>query len=111
VIDVAIKLFLLTIATEAIVELWRKAAPLQGIRERLIALTPFLYSKRQNTHLLDCGYCLSVWAAGMSLGILWGLGEWPLIVIVVHRVSNYAHLAYSLMRDLQLDVRVARGKK
>jgi hypothetical protein len=51
------------VACEALVQLWFHAAPLQGIRRFFVKITPFLYSKEQETHLLDCKYCVSFWAA------------------------------------------------
>jgi len=112
---VVIKLILMIVATEALVELWKKAAPLQGIREWLIRTTPLLYSERQQTHLLDCPYCISVWA-GFSLTAMYLFMDttaWLVITasLATHRLSNFLHLYFSLIRDRQLDLRVARRYK
>lgn len=102
----------LIIATEALVELWKKAAPLQGVKEALIKFTPFLYSRRLDTHLLECPYCMSVWVGLMVFGsyvifngfiYLWG-------VFAIHRASNYIHLVISYLRDLQLNLRAGRAR-
>jgi len=102
------KYLVLIIATEALVELWKKAMPLQGIRKKLTIWTPFLEIDGQ--HLFDCGYCLSVWVGALVLisysvfdGMIYFFGA-----LAIHRVSNYLHLAVSYLRDLQLNLRVGR---
>lgn len=111
---VVIKLLLMIVATEALVELWKKAAPLQGIREWLIQKTPFLYSDRQQTHLLECPYCLSLWVGScltaMCLFMEGAMAFFILASLAIHRLSNYLHLSFSLLRDRQMDIRVARNK-
>jgi hypothetical protein len=104
------KYLILIIATEAIVELWKKAMPLQGIRRKLTELTPFLEIDGQ--HLLDCGYCISFWV-GMCVLIFYILFDKSIYffgALAIHRVSNYLHLAVSYLRDLQLNLRVGRIK-
>lgn len=106
------KYLILIIATEALVELWKKAAPLQDLKEVLIEFTPFLYSRRLDTHLLECPYCMSVWIGALVLIIyvLFNISIYFFGVLVVHRVSNYVHLVVSYLRDLQLNLRAGRGK-
>ena len=110
-----INLIMIVIAMEGAVELWRKAAPLQPLREKLVAITPFLYSARQQTHLLNCPYCLSVYAglAGGSLYFWMGIApvRWLIIAMAIHRMTNYLHLAISILRDKQIDIRVERGRR
>ena len=104
------KYLILIIATEALVELWKKAMPLQGIRRKLTELTPFLEIDGQ--HLFDCGYCLSVWI-GALIGITYLLYEpsiYFFLVLAIHRVSNYVHLGVSYLRDLQLNLRAGRAR-
>ena len=104
------KYLILIIATEALVELWKKAAPLQGIKEALIARTPFLHSERMDTHLLECPYCLSVWF-GAFVGFMYIICEasvYLFSLLAIHRVSNYVHLGISYLRDLQLNLRAGR---
>ena len=106
------KYLILIIATEALVELWKKAAPLQGIREWLTDKTPFLYSERMDTHLLECPYCMSVWIGFIvvSLYLLTDIFIYFCMVLAVHRLSNYAHLLSSFVRDKQLDIRAGRAR-
>lgn len=106
------KYLILIIATEALVELWKKAAPLQGIKEALIAGTPFLHSDRMDTHLLECPYCLSVWF-GAFVGLTYIICEasvYLFSLLAIHRVSNYVHLGISYLRDLQLNLRAGRAR-
>lgn len=110
-----INLILIVIAMEAAVELWRKAAPLQPIREKLVAITPFLYSERQQTHLLQCPYCLSVYA-GIVGGFLYfwmaiACVKFFIIAMALHRMSNLLHLGISFLRDKQIDIRIERGRR
>jgi hypothetical protein len=104
------KYLILIIATEALVELWKKAMPLQGIRRKLTELTPFLEIDGQ--HLFDCGYCLSVWVGALVFisysffdELIYFFGA-----LAIHRVSNYVHLVISYLRDLQLNLRVGRAR-
>lgn len=110
-----IKFLILAIATEALVELIKKAAPLQGIREWIIKRTPFLYSGRQQSHLLDCPYCLSVWAGAMAATAYYFMdstaGMFITGTLVIARLSNFLHLFFSYLRDKQMDLRVARNKR
>ena len=110
-----LKLILVVIAVEAMVELWKKAAPLQPAREWLVRVTPFLYSERQQTHLLQCPYCLSVYAgvAGTCLYFYADTvpAKWLIIALVIHRLSNFVHLAMSALRDKQLDIRIQRTRR
>ena len=106
------KYLILIIATEALVELWKKAAPLQAFREWLVDKTPFLYSERMDTHLLDCPYCMSLWI-GASVGLTYliiNASIYLFVLLVIHRVSNYVHLGVSYLRDLQLNLRAGRAR-
>ena len=106
-----IKILALAILTEAIVELIFKAAPLQGARAWLIGKTPWLRSEEQG-HLLECKYCTSIWiGAGVIVAAAFldcqvtRLGS---AALVVARLSNYAHLVYSSIRDFQINKRLER---
>jgi hypothetical protein len=96
------------VACEALVQWWFNAAPIQPLRRFLVRMTPFLYSEEQDTHLFDCRYCTSVWAA-MVVVLVFSRG-WHLVLffLAIHRLSNFLHLCFSLLRDKQLDLRVAR---
>jgi len=108
---VVIRLLLLGIAAEALVELVKKAAPLQGARQWIIRITPFLRSEEQG-HLLECPYCISLWV-GVLAGVLYfsissTLMDLAVGCLIIHRLSNYMHILFSLARDKQLDIRVKR---
>ena len=99
---------------EAIVELWKKAAPLILIREFLVSNTPLLFSKTNNTHLLQCPYCISVYIGLLSF-LLYLFNNSVTIsifiyAIVFHRLSNYIHMIFSLIHDIILDIRIRRCK-
>jgi hypothetical protein len=104
------KYLILIIATEALVELWKKAMPLQGIRRKLTELTPFLEIDGQ--HLFDCGYCMSVWIGFIVLVSYFVCREslYVFSVFAIHRLSNHFHLLFSIARDAQLDMRARRRK-
>lgn len=106
-----VKYIILIIATEALVELWKKAAPLQALKEVLIEFTPFLYSRRLDTHLLECPYCMSVWIGALVLIIyvVFSSSIYFFGALAIHRVSNYVHLVISYLRDLQLNLRAGRA--
>jgi uncharacterized membrane protein len=106
------KYIILIITTEALVELWKKAAPLQGIKEWLIAETPFLHSRRLDTHLLECPYCMSVWIGALILlvYVVFNNSIYLFGALAIHRVSNYVHLVISYLRDLQLNLRAGRAR-
>jgi hypothetical protein len=111
---VGLRLILAIVATEALVELWKKAAPLKGLREWIVTRTPFLYSDSQQTHLLDCPYCCSVWLGFAMMTAYLYLSPTAFMVLAggltLHRLSNFLHLIFSVIRDRQLDIRVARRK-
>jgi hypothetical protein len=111
---VVIKLICLAIATEAIVELWKSAAPLRPFRESLIRRTPHLYDVESYTHLFACPYCCSVYVGAvlMALYVFWDNPAlfWFTGALSLHRISNVLHLFVSLARDRQMDLRIARGK-
>jgi len=111
---VDIRLILAIVACEALVELIKKAAPLQGLKRWIISKTPFLYSREQETHLLECPWCVSVWVgfSVMALYIYMDSTVFLLFVggLALHRLSNFLHLIFSFLRDKQFDLRVQRGK-
>ena len=107
-------LIIMVVACEALVQLWFHAAPLQSLRGLLTRLTPFLYSKEQQTHLFDCAYCLSV-SIGFIITLAYFYVDYSVFMVfclsmTIHRMSNYIHVFFSLMADRQRDIRVARRK-
>lgn len=108
----AFEFFILCMATEALVQLIFHGAPVQPFRRLIQRATPFLRSEEEG-HLLDCPYCTSVWV-GFALVALWYYR--PVVIFVfaalaVHRLSNLVHLGLSYVRDLQLDLRIARAQR
>jgi hypothetical protein len=107
-----IDLLLMIIFTEAIVNLIFYAGPLQKIRSWLIEHSQFLVFN--DDHLLECKYCTSFWV-GLFSAILYVYLDYEFIsffilVIVLHRCSNYVHIIFSLIRDIQFNIRLNRGK-
>lgn len=96
---------------EALVELFFKAAPLQGIRRWLVVHTPFLYSEEQG-HLLECKYCVSFWVAVWIVFCYYFLNNTVTqalaVVIVVARLSNFVHIVFGLLKDKQINMRLDR---
>jgi hypothetical protein len=111
----SINIIIAVVACEAIVQLWFHAAPIQPIRRFLIRMTPFFYSREQETHLFDCCYCTSVWASLLVTVAYFtfvpNVYLFFAMVLAVHRLSNFLHLGFSLIRDVQLDLRVARSNQ
>ena len=107
------KIILGIIATEALIELWKKAAPLQGIKRWLIDRTPFLHDTEQG-HLLACPYCSSVWLGAAVMVELWYADTTVYLLLSgalsIHRLSNFLHIVFSLMRDKQIDLRINRRR-
>ncbi len=107
-------LTMMVLACEAAVELIKRAAPLQGAKEWVIRHTPFLYSEAQQTHLLQCPWCLSVWV-GILITLAYFYVDYSVFMVIclsmtIHRMSNYIHVFFSLIADRQRDIRVARRK-
>jgi hypothetical protein len=99
------------VATEALVELWFHAAPLQPVRRFIVRVTPFLFSREQETHLFECKYCLSFWAAVFVMALyLINKDVFCIVtgILMFHRMANFLHIVISFIRDKQIDLRVAR---
>lgn len=119
IINSILVIFLLAICTESIVELIKRAGPIQPARNWIIKHTPFLYSKYQQDHLLSCPYCLSVWVACAVniLSFITGLVEYmnPIQVVIhclcTHRLSNYIHRIHGIRKDNQIDIIIARKSR
>jgi hypothetical protein len=110
--EMILKIILLVIATEAVVELVKRAAPLQGIKKWIIIQTPFLFSEDQQTHLLDCPWCISLYAGALAMAAFFYMEvAWVLFItgsLAIARLSNFIHIIFSLMRDRQLNLRIDR---
>jgi len=106
-----IRIIALALLTEALVELFFKAAPLQGTRAWLIKKTPSLRSEEQG-HLLECKYCTSIWI-GAGVLLLATFADCQALritsaALIIARLSNYVHLIYSTARDAQINMRLTR---
>jgi len=105
------KIMMMIIVVEALTQLIFEAAPLQPIRNFIIRFTPFL--NIGGSHLLECKYCTSVWVSMFSVFLYYNLDYqivyWFCLMLVFHRLSNFVHLYFSLMRDIQLDKRASRN--
>lgn len=106
-----IRMIFLCILTEALVELFFKAAPLQGIRAWLIKKSPALRAGNQG-HLLECKYCTSLWIAGGVVLLAWLADcqgtRLAAAALIVARLSNYAHTLIGWIRDAQINKRLER---
>jgi len=89
-----------TIAVEATTEIVVKSYLFGPVREALSG-------KFQRLHkLVSCPHCFSLWASVLWVLLVVFVGGWelsylalPLIVIVVHRCSNYLHMVVDRYLD------------
>jgi hypothetical protein len=105
-------LILLVIACEAIVNIIFNTGIFRPVREWVIKHTPFL--SVGDEHLLSCKICTSFWIGILCVFLyqfyeLW-LVRFTILALSVHRLSNYLHLLFSLIKDMQFDIRVNRNK-
>lgn len=96
-----VKILMLVIVTEALVELICKAEILEHPRCWLKSRYWFF------KELLDCPYCTSVWM-GMFMALTLLSDNTYLLIgiygISLHRLSNFLHLVFSWIRNLQFNV-------
>jgi len=101
---------LLAIACEAITEIIGASLLFEKVREKIIALDICFISD-----LLACKYCLSVWVSVVVAGSycmvehrslslfnsfnLFIILKFMLIIIVVHRLSNWLHLLFDIIQE------------
>jgi len=79
------------IAVEGLTEILLHSALFDKPR---VFLSRFRYFKK----LFECGWCLSLWVGFFVFGILLLGLEIFLVPIVLHRLSNYLHAIYSLVK-------------
>lgn len=113
-ITYALVIFLMSFATEAIVELVIKSqffSPFRNLMFRLGSWT---------TELFKCGYCFSVWVAmGMILAVpvvVLPLSNWRVVnvlltLMLVHRLSNVIHNVIDKWTDKYYDMRYVNTDK
>ena len=113
------RIILYAIAVEAIVRLWFCAAPLQRFRYWLISQTPMFYvTPSQYTaggHLFECKYCTSVWV-GALLAVFYfflrnSIVDFMVIMLVIHRLSNFIHLMILVPEEHVRQLRLERAIK
>lgn len=107
-----IDIIIMLVVCEAIVNLIFTGTILQPLREFLIRWTPFLTVR--GDHLLSCKLCTSFWVGILCAVVYLYLYLLPVRLVVLglflHRMSNHLHLVFSLLRDIQLDRRIERGR-
>lgn len=111
------RLILYAIAVEAIVRLWFCAAPLQRLRYWMISQTPMFYVNPSEYttggHLFECKYCTSVWV-GLLLAVFYfflrnNIVDFMVIMLVLHRVSNFIHLMILVPEEHVRQIRLERA--
>lgn len=113
------------IAVEAITEIIVASYLFQNVRESIALLaTPYPPPEQESyllklfklaSYLINCGYCSSVWVAfgtAWVLPPLFEIASPPMVAIeyliramVVHRLSNWLHVGYSLFMKGRVDTR------
>ena len=103
-----LKILMFIIIVEALVELICKSEILERPREWIKSWGWF------TNDLLSCYYCTSVWV-GMTIAPLYFVNNKYLYIIclgiALHRLSNYLHLLFGILRDFQIDTRIRRGRQ
>jgi len=107
-----LKLFILILLTETLVELAIKSQIFKPLRDKLSSLSPWLHE------LLHCGYCFSVWTSaslcllfgGLQLSGIWWM-DWGITALMVHRLSNYLHNFNDKWLDKYYDTRYVNTPK
>lgn len=109
-----IKLVVVGIWCEAVVELFFNGAPIQKLRSWLILKTPFLTFEGYG-NIFNCKYCVSFYVGILGVFLYIYLNHVFFfcigIAIVLHRISNYIHIMYRIVVDHQINLRLARNHK
>lgn len=87
-----LKIIAAIICTEAMTELAVKS-------ELFLPLRKFLFESKSVSFrfihkIFDCGYCFSVWAAMLSVVLVYNINTYTayfMAVLIVHRLSNLLH--------------------
>lgn len=86
-----VKYIFAAIAVEAITEILIHSTLLDKLRNALRKVGVF-------DDLFSCGWCMSVWAALFVFGLFVLRIEFVLAPIIMHRLSNYLHVIYNLVK-------------
>ena len=95
---ILIKFLLAVILTEALTEIIVKSEFFSPLRAKIYKLGKENKFFDWLHRLLDCGYCFSVWAGGLTafllfrdVGLIHESIDWFLVGLVLHRLSNLFH--------------------
>jgi hypothetical protein len=93
------KLILCIIAAEAMTQLACKAEIFNRLREWVKSLSKF------TDELLSCPYCVSVWVAGFTVILLiaYEWTWWFILLLVIHRMSNFLHDLTRIVLNFKID--------
>jgi hypothetical protein len=93
------KLILCIIAAEAMTQLACKAEIFNRLREWVKSLSKF------TDELLSCPYCVSVWVAGFTVILLiaYEWTWWFILLLVIHRLSNFLHDLTRIVLNFKID--------
>lgn len=97
-----IEYLILILATEAMTRLLRDAEIFNAPRNWLSGRWELL------DELISCGYCLSVWAAGIVLALyFFGIG-WLISLLALHRAANLFHDLFGIVTNCKINQRLRR---
>jgi uncharacterized membrane protein len=93
------RLVLCIVAVEAITQLICKAEIFNRLRNYIQSLSKF------TNELLECPYCVSVWVAVFItvLYYFWEYSCYFVIMLVVHRISNWLHDSSRIITNYKID--------
>jgi hypothetical protein len=81
-----------------IIKLILAAIAVEAVTEILIHSELFAWLRKLLPRLMTCGWCLSLWIAAGVWGLI-VIDLWPpIIVLVIHRLSNLIHEIYGRVR-------------
>jgi len=97
-----IECLILILATEALTKLLRDAEVFNAPRAWLSGRWELL------AELVSCGYCLSVWVAGIVLMLHCFSSGWLLALLALHRAANLCHDLCGIVTNFKINQRLRR---
>jgi len=97
-----IEYLILILATEALTKLLRDAEVFNAPRAWLSGRWELL------AELVSCGYCLSVWVAGIVLMLHCLSSGWLLALLALHRAANLCHDLCGIVTNFKINQRLRR---
>ena len=97
-----IECIILILATEALTRLLRDAEIFNAPRAWLSGRWEML------DELIPCGYCLSVWAAGIVLALHYIGLSWLIALLALHRAANLFHDLLGIITNIKINQRLRR---